>query len=181
MNGFAFLRNAMRDRGIGAVTRSSRMTIARVIGALPSPCARIVEYGAGDGVITEALLAHLASGATLYGIERNPAFLRDLGRIRDPRFRLCAGDVRSEMAALFAQTGGGFDAIVSSLPLAMFTPDERASVVQVARDALRPGGRFIVCQYTPLILPLLRAHFHHVRIRTAFWNFPPYLVMVATR
>lgn len=181
MNGFAFLRNAIRDRSIGAVTRSSRATIARVVNALPSPCARVVEYGAGDGVITEALLGRLAPDAMLYGIERSPAFLRELARIRDQRFRLCAGDVRSEMSTLLAQTGGGFDAVISSLPFAIFTSDERAAIVRVTRDALRPGGRFIVCQYTPLILPLIRKHFTRVRIKTAVWNFPPYLVMVATR
>jgi len=181
MNGLAFLRNAMRDRGIGAVTRSSRQTVARVADSLPSSCTNVVEYGPGDGVVTRALLDRLPANGRLLTIERNEAFLSELRRISDPRFVVRAGDVRVDAATLRTLMPGPIDAVVSSLPFAIFTPEERVAIIRMTRDALRPGGRFIVCQYTPLILPLLRAHFTHVRIRTAPWNFPPYLVFVGEK
>lgn len=181
MDGLSFFKMWTRDRCVGAVTKSSRQTVARVIASLPSPCANVVEYGPGDGVVTRALLAVLPRHGRLLAIERNAAFLSELKAIGDPRLVVRIGDVRVDALALRSLASGPIDAIVSVLPFACYESREREAIIRATHDALRPGGRFIACQYTPLILPALRRTFASVRIRTAPWNFPPYLVLVATR
>lgn len=181
MDGFEFFRMWTRDRHVGAVTKSSRQTVTRVAGSLPSPCASIVEYGPGDGVVTRALLERLPPNGWLLAIERNGAFLPELHAIGDSRLVVRIGDVRVDAPVLRSLAPSPIDAIVSVLPFACYEPHERAAIIRATHDALRPGGRFIVCQYTPLILPLLRRVFASVRIRLAPWNFPPYLVLIATR
>lgn len=181
MNGLDFIRTWRRDFRVGAVTRSSRQTVARVADSLPDSCVNIVEYGPGDGVLTRALLAKLPANGRLLAIERNAAFLPELTALNDPRLVARIGDVRVDAPTLRLLMPGPIDAVVSSMPFPIYTAAERALVIRATYSALRPGGRFIVCQYTPLILPLMRRTFPAVRIRTAWWNFPPYLIMVATR
>ena len=63
---------------VGAITRSSGYLVRSVADKLPVNLSTIVEYGAGDGVMTRILLEHLAPTGRLIAIEANDAFIDEL-------------------------------------------------------------------------------------------------------
>ena len=50
-----FLKNALSDRKIGAVTMSSDYVIADVLRRLPKNPRLVIEYGPGEGAVTRAI------------------------------------------------------------------------------------------------------------------------------
>jgi phospholipid N-methyltransferase len=155
----AFLKNAIFDREIGAMTMSSQYVVRRVIKRLPQPLMRVVEYGSGNGVMTRALLDHLSPDGTLVAIESNPLFVAELRRINDKRLTVISGKVQDALRVDGARLLGA-DAIVSSIPFSFLTPDERNAVVSDTHTLLAAGGSFIIFhQYSWLMAEVLAAKF----------------------
>ena len=67
-----FIKIAMKDyKKVGAITLSSRHTIRRVLRGLKPGYKYIVEYGAGNGVVTKEILKHLPADGRVVAIELN--------------------------------------------------------------------------------------------------------------
>ena len=179
MKNIDFIKTAVQDYHVGALTKSSRYTVRAVVKHI-NPLARvIVEYGAGDGIVTKKLLDRLPPQGKLAAIEMNKALLPHLRRIRDPRLSVIEGD-----AIMLSKNFGRFgcadtDAVVSSIPFTFLTPKKREELIHNTRKNLARGGQFIVFQYTPLVFPLLKKHFKQVKVYYEVRNFLPYFIMVA--
>ena len=54
-------------------------------------------------------------------------------------------------------------------------------IVSETAAALRPGGEFLVYQYSAFVRPLLEPRFAHVQDRRVWMNIPPARIFRATR
>lgn len=177
----SFLGSLLRHpRTIGTLSPASPFTAKRVAQALPAHARTALELGAGNGALTRALLARLPADGRLLAVEMRPELARELEAIGDPRLVVFEGDARDVKADAARHGFAQFDAIISSLPFALFDEAARAKVLDDAHGLLAPDGALIVCQHAPTLLPELKKRFE---VDTSFepLNLPPYFVMKARR
>jgi phospholipid N-methyltransferase len=141
-----------------------------------------VEYGPGVGTITAEVLKRMHRDARLVALETNPEFVAYL-KAHFPADRLLveqrsAADVR---AVLAEQGLPGADCIISGIPFSTLPPDVRDVILRATRDALLPGGRFLVYQFSGKVLPHLEKHFGSVRTEFELLNILPARLFYCTR
>ena len=178
-----FLNTALHDYKVGAITPSSRFVVKQIIKKLPRhSCAYIIEYGAGDGIITKALLEHLPRDGKLIAIEMNPHFIALLKKIRDSRLEVIHGDVLHLCKNLSDLKLPRIDAVISGIPFSFFNSDERHLIAKQTYQKLSEHGRFILYQFSPLMYPYLNKYFKKkISISLELRNIPPYLIIVAEK
>jgi phospholipid N-methyltransferase len=130
-----WIRNPL---AMGALAPSSK-SLAKLMARDIAAGSRVLELGAGTGTVTEALLATGVAPEDLYVVERERQFVKILQR-RFPRCHVVAADALE--LDLPSGTEGGFDFIVSGLPLLCFSPDKRYRILQGALRLLKPHGHF---------------------------------------
>ncbi len=177
-----FIKIAVKDyKKVGAVTITSPHTIRRVLKGLKPGSKYIVEYGAGNGVITKEILKTLPEDGKLVAIELHAPLLEKLSEIQDKRLIVINGDVLKESGDFNRLGLPTVDAVISSLPLALFSGKERKQLVEHTYKGLSEGGRFIICQYSLLALPLLKRVFKKINYSLELRNIPPYFVIVGEK
>jgi phospholipid N-methyltransferase len=141
-----------------------------------------VEYGPGVGTFTERVLERLAPDAVLLTIDTNADFTKYLStKIRDSRLRAVTGsaaDVRTIMADF------GFDEadyILSGLPFSTLPPGVGPAIAEQTAEALRPGGAFLVYQFSPKVLDYISPYFDHIDRGFEWRNVPPATLFWAWR
>ncbi|MBI3632589.1 MAG: methyltransferase domain-containing protein [Candidatus Vogelbacteria bacterium] len=173
---FTFLKEIFRDYKVGAITKSSRFVVKKVLSEIKASDKLIVEYGPGDGVVTKPLLKILSKEAQIISIEPNANFYKKLKKIRDKRLILIngyAGKTEDEIKQA--------DVVISSIPFTLMSKKEREEVIKFTHKTLKPRGKFVVYQYSTLVSPLLKKYFKTVNISLEIRNFPPYFFMVCTK
>lgn len=174
-----FLKNAVTDPNIGAATKSSKYVVKRVLGCLAKPLHNVIEYGAGDGVVTKALLQELAPEGRLLAIESNIRFIQTLRQINDKRLQVLHGRVE---CLLPEQISFQADAVVSSIPCFFLTPEDRLAIIAHTYKMLAPGGNFIVFhQYRRLMLKPLNEYFTSVSVLFEPRNIFPCFILDARK
>ena len=160
---------------LGSIWPSSKYLVDEVL--RPVDWARadvIVEYGPGVGTITGEILRRMRADAHLVVIETNPAFVKFLrSEYPDPRFHVAFESAANVGAIL---TGLGLpqaNYIISGIPLGSMPEALRSDIVARTREALVPGGRFLVYQFTSRVLPQLQRTFGDVRRGMERRNIPP--------
>ena len=181
MNALNFIKVALKDYKVGAITISSRFVVNRVLKALPPGVKNVVEYGAGNGVITKEILKMLPSDGSLIAVELNKELLPLLESIRDKRLRVVAKDVAEFLEESRSGNRVPADAVVSGIPFTFFPPAKRRLIVDGTHGILSAGGEFVVYQYSLLMLPILKKKFRTARIGFEFRNLPPYFIMAAKK
>ena len=135
-----------------------------------------VEYGPGVGTFTQHILDRLAPDAILLAIDTNPDFTTYLAASsRQPRLRAVTGsaaDVREIMADF------GFDDadfILSGLPFSTLPTGIGPAIAEATSEALRPGGAFLVYQFSPKVREYIAPAFRpdRPRFRMASTFRPP--------
>ncbi|MDE2314006.1 MAG: methyltransferase domain-containing protein [Elusimicrobia bacterium] len=177
---FSYFKVFMGDRGVAAITPSSRYLVRRVMKALDLDHAKdVIEYGAAQGVMTRTLLGKIHKDSKILAIELNKNLFDSLREISDPRLTIYNGDVREidEIARRFGV--GSADVIFSGIPFAFLSPEDRHTLLKKTSQLLRPGGRFVAYQVTTHLIPLLKRHFKKVRIELEIRNLPPHFVFTA--
>ncbi|OGZ97600.1 MAG: hypothetical protein A3I44_02885 [Candidatus Sungbacteria bacterium RIFCSPLOWO2_02_FULL_51_17] len=178
----AFLKGALRQfRLAGALVASSRYAAENVVKRLSRGFSYIVEYGAGDGAITKRILRGLSRDGTLVAVELNEAFLPYLHAVGDSRLKVVHGDVTSIARTLPALNLPRIDGVVSGIPFTFLEPEQREEVVSNTWKHLSCGGRFVLYQTTPLMVPVLKRHFRRVKVYYELRNLPPYFIIVAEK
>ena len=176
-----FVTRLASDFKVAAPAASSSYVVRRVLEAIPARARRVVEYGPGDGVVTEALLGSLDPEATLHAVERNSFFVQDLHeRLRDPRLTVVHDDALQCAERMIIDGEPPADAILTSIPLSLFSAGEVQRFFTSCEALLRPGAPFIVFhQYSPLVLPALKRQFRSVESAFEPRNFFPCFIFVA--
>ncbi len=160
---------------LGSIIPSSRFLVNRVLKPIDWQRARvIVEYGPGVGTLTGEILRRLHRDAHLVVIETNRDFVQFLRRsLPDQRLHVehtSAADVQLVLQRLGLPRASY---IISGIPLGSMPDPVRTDIVAKSRDALEPGGEFLVYQFTSRVLPVLRRTFGSVRRGFEGRNFPP--------
>lgn len=173
-----FLKTLLSDKQVGAVARTSKYVIRAILKNLgKKPANLIIEYGPGDGVMTRELLKHLSSKGSLVVIESNTNFNQALKKISDPRLKIINGKVQNIIPKFNRYGLSRIDAAISGIPFSMIGSADRDKIVKNTFHHLKAGGNFIVYQYSPLMLQLLKRHFKKVKISFEVRNIPPCFIM----
>lgn len=81
-----------------------------------------------------------------------------------------AADVREIIAGLgFEQA----DYILSGLPFSTLPPGIGPKIAEETAAAIRPGGAFLVYQFSPKVREFIAPHFDRIERGFEWWNVPP--------
>ena len=160
---------------VGSIIPSSGRLIRKMLGPVDwSRCRTFVEYGPGVGTFCRPILDRLAPDARLIAIDTNADFVRYLrGTIADPRFHAVSGSA-ADVAQIVRDHGDdGADYILSGLPFSTLPPGVGPAIAQATHDVLRPGGAFLVYQFSPKVKDFLTPNFTNIDHDMEWWNVPP--------
>ncbi|MGC9941170.1 MAG: methyltransferase domain-containing protein [Verrucomicrobiota bacterium] len=177
-----FLREwIVNPQRTGAVAPSSPQLASAMARWLPrNPESYVLELGPGTGAVTDALLKRGLREDRLVAIERNPT-LAKLLRKRFPRAHIITGDAweLDNLLTELPQPVTAVGAIISSLPLVNFKPEEAEALAQKIRNILEPQGTWV--QYTYQIHKLRSRGSSTFKLRASkivWFNLPPARVSV---
>ena len=144
----------------------------------------VAEYGAGTGVLTQAISRRLTAGAKCISVEIDP-LLADMAARRVPSACVRIGSVVDIEAICAAEGVSTVDSVVSGLPWAAIDPGRQREIVRATLRILRPNGFFVTFAHPQgLLFPpgrhfrrLLDRKFAFVERTPMVWrNFPPAFV-----
>lgn len=179
-----FFRQFVKHPGmIGSIIPSSSVLVDRVLDNVDWNRTRLfVEYGPGVGTFTQGILERLHPDATLLAIDLNLDFVAYLeSQIADPRLRVVHGsaaDVRRFVAEAGYQQA---DYVLSGIPFSTLPDGVGASICAETRAALRPGGAFLIYQYSRYIRRLIDPLFDRIGDELEWRNIPPCRIFTAMK
>ena len=160
---------------VGSVIPSSRAVIDKMLDPVDwSRCKLFVEYGPGVGTFTEHVLRRMAPDATLIAIDTNDDFVRYLtAKFRDNRLLAVNGSA-ADVRAIIADCGFQHaDYILSGLPFSTLPAGIGPAIAAQTYEALRPGGAFLVYQFSPKVRQYIAPHFERIDRGFEWFNIPP--------
>lgn len=175
---FYFLsRFLLSPKKIGSITPSSRFLIQALLEPIDwHKLSCIVELGAGTGVVTEEIERRRRTFCLPVIFEMDP-YLSQLLQKKYPTAEICsdASRLRMELKRLGMNQ---VSCVVSSLPFANFTLQERFHILQEIRQGLTSDGLFVAYQYSLQLKPLLEEFFQQIEVRFVPFNLPPAFVYI---
>ena len=168
---------------VGSVIPSSKILIDRMLAPVDwKACKLFVEYGPGVGTFTQHILQRIAPDAAVITIDTNPDFTSYLKqKFTDSRLLPVTGsavDVRSIM------NDHGFeqaDYVLSGLPFSTLPPGLGPKIAAETAAAIRPGGAFLVYQFSPKVREFISPHFDRIDRGFEWVNIPPATLFWAWR
>ncbi len=152
-------------RMLGSIVPSSRFLIRQLLEPVDWAQARvIVEYGPGVGVITTEVLRRMGPDAMLIAIETNPDFVSYLREsIKDERLHVVEGSAESvdEILRRYGQSNASY--VISGIPFSTIPAPVRERILLKTCEVLKPGGSFLVYQFSSRVLQDLQRIFRYVR------------------
>jgi phospholipid N-methyltransferase len=160
---------------VGSVIPSSRILIERMLKPVDWENTKLfVEYGPGVGTFTRPVLDKMAEDATLIAIDTNPDFVKYLRRsIHDPRLVPVNGSAADVEAIVREHGFESADYVLSGLPFSTLPPGVGDDIAQATAQVIRPGGAFLVYQFSPKVLDFLKPHFGRIDRGFEWINVPP--------
>jgi len=167
-----FLKNPVM---VGSIIPSSRVLIDKMLEPVDWANTKLfVEYGPGVGTFTRPVLDRLTSDATLVTIDTNPDFTRYLREhIDDPRFVPVTGSAADVEQILADRNLGSADYVLSGLPFSTLPPGVGDAIAEATAKVIRPGGAFLVYQFSPKVRDFIQPHFEPIRRGFEWLNVPP--------
>jgi phosphatidylethanolamine/phosphatidyl-N-methylethanolamine N-methyltransferase len=167
-----FARNFIRSPlSVGTFLPSSSYVVERVVEQIDWQRAKtVIEFGAGLGTISSALLERMPAQGRLLLIETNAEFAAHLQQtLRDHRVIVAHGSA-ADVADLMQQHRlGQADVVVSGIPFTTLPRPVRERILAATAEVLAQDGQFVVYQYTRAVLRHLRGRFE-VRRSTTEWR-----------
>jgi phospholipid N-methyltransferase len=134
----------------------------------------VVEFGPGVGTITRQMLQQLSPDAKLIAMETNRDLAAHLERnIEDSRLHTRLTSAKNVGKALSSLRERGADYIISGIPLSTMPKQERMAIIRNTWKALKPGGVFLVYQFSGLSQDWLEEVFGPVHQQIELRNIPP--------
>ena len=160
---------------VGSIIPSSRVLIDRMLGPVDWENTKLfVEYGPGVGTFTRPILEKLGPDATLLTIDTNADFTRYLREaIDDPRLVPVTGSAADVEKILVDRGFDKADFILSGLPFSTLPPGVGQAIGAATAQVIRPGGAFLVYQFSPKVQDFIRPHFERVERGFEWINVPP--------
>jgi phospholipid N-methyltransferase len=133
-----------------------------------------VEYGPGVGTFTRPVLDRLGADATLLTIDTNPDFTSYLReQISDSRLVTVTGSAADVEKILAERSLGDADYVLSGLPFSTLPPGVGDDIAEATAKVIRPGGAFLVYQFSPKVLDFIKPHFEPIKRGFEWINVPP--------
>lgn len=164
---------------IGSIVPSSPRLAAAMARWIPrDPESYVLELGPGTGPVTEALLQRGLREDRLIAIEFNETLAATLQK-KFPRAHIIAGDAWQMDELLRKISVESVGAVISSLPLLNFTPEQATALAGKIRAVLEPQGHFVQFSYQ-IAKKRTRGgdHFNLVDSQLVWLNLPPARVSV---
>ena len=167
-----FLKNPVM---VGSIIPSSRVLIDKMLRPVDWKNTRLfVEYGPGVGTFTRPVLDQLGPDATLVTIDTNADFTRYLREsIDDPRLVAVTGSAADVEKILLERGLGQADYVLSGLPFSTLPPGVGDAIAEATSNVVRPGGAFLVYQFSPKVRDFIEPHFDRVERGFEWVNVPP--------
>lgn len=147
----------------------------------------MIEYGAGDGAITEVILNKMSSNSRLLILETNNSFISVLReRFVDPRITIIHDSVENIKNVCREIGLNNANYVVSGVPFSFLRKNIISDVIKDTAGILQPKGKFII--YQSLVNTLTRhlymrreveKYFNIRSKKNLFYNFPPLFVLEA--
>lgn len=165
-----FLGTLVREPlSVGAVAPSSRRLADHMVADIV-PGSRVIELGAGTGVLTQAILDSGVDGSDLVVIEQNEAFSEML-RKRFPGVAVITGNALG-LNRYAGALSGPADFVVSGLPLLLFTPGRKLRLLHQVFSILTEEGAFHQFTYGGRC-PVERAVLRRLGLEATLLRFTP--------
>ena len=160
---------------VGSVIPSSKILIERMLEPVDwANCKLFVEYGPGVGTFTQQILDRLSPDATLLTIDTNPDFTAYLnGKVTDARLEAVTGSAANVRKIMADRGFESADFILSGLPFSTLPPGVGPKIAQETAAALRPGGAFLVYQFSPKVREFIDPCFDRIDRAFEWINIPP--------
>lgn len=160
---------------VGSIIPSSNKLIRKMLARVDWENTKVfVEYGPGVGTFCRHILDRLGPDAKYIAIDTNAdfvAYLRDT--IVDPRFSAIHGSA-ADVNAIVADHGAEkADYVLSGLPFSTLPPGVGDAIGQATAEVIRPGGAFLVYQFSPKCRDFIDPYFGRVDHDMEWWNVPP--------
>jgi phospholipid N-methyltransferase len=179
-----FFRQFVKHPGmIGSIIPSSATLVNRMLDQVDWQNVRLfVEYGPGVGTFTQAILDRLHPDATLLAIDLNLDFVAYLeAQFDDDRLKVVHGSAADVRRFVREAGHAKADYILSGIPFSTLPDGVGAAICAETRAALRPGGAFLVYQYSRYVRRLLDPVFSQVSDELEWRNIPPCRMFCAVR
>ena len=174
-----------RPREIGAVRRSSPALGIAMAEAVRWPeRAAVIEAGAGDGAITEHLLAAKPRETPFLAVELNQTCAHALAR-RIPDVRVVVDDLANLCSICAREKVGEVGVVVATLPWSVIPEDKQVRMLEEIVGTLSPGGQLLFYVYIQALgfwrrspfAQILRERFRTIERGSVVWkNVPPAVV-----
>jgi phospholipid N-methyltransferase len=175
-----FLKNPVM---VGSIIPSSRVLIEKMLAPVDWATTKLfVEYGPGVGTFTRPVLDKLGPDAKLVTIDTNPDFTHYLkDSIDDPRLVAVNGSA-ADVEKILADHGlGPADYVLSGLPFSTLPPGIGDEIAKATAKVIRPGGAFLVYQFSPKVRDFIKPHFEPIKRGFEWINVPPAVLFWAYR
>ena len=175
-----FLKNPVM---VGSIIPSSRVLIEKMLGPVDWENTKLfVEYGPGVGTFTRPILEHLREDATLLTIDTNADFTKFLKEsIDDPRLVPVTGSAADVEKILVERGFTKADYVLSGLPFSTLPPGVGEAIAEATAGVIRPGGAFLVYQFSPKVHDFIKPHFERIKRGFEWVNVPPATLFWAWR
>jgi phospholipid N-methyltransferase len=160
---------------VGSIIPSSRFTIAKMLAPVNwDECALFVEYGPGVGTFCRPVLDRLRRDGTLIVIDTNPLYIDYLrATITDSRFHAVLGSAADVEEIVRAHGFEHADYVLSGLPFSTLPDGVGPAIAEGTWRVLRPGGAFLVYQFTAKARAFMERHFQRIDNGFELWNVLP--------
>lgn len=160
---------------VGSIIPSSGKLIRKMLARVDWQSTKLfVEYGPGVGTFCQPILDRLGPDAQYIAIDTNPDFVAYLrNAIRDPRFSAVQGSAADVDAIVADHDHEKADYVLSGLPFSTLPPGVGDRIAAKTAEVLRPGGAFLVYQFSPKVKDFLDPEFERIDHDMEWWNVPP--------
>lgn len=149
---------------VGSIIPSSRFTIQRMLKPVKwDECRLFVEYGPGVGTFCRPVLERLPRDGRLIVIDTNPLYIDYLkATIADSRFIPVLGSAVDVEEIVRANGFDHADYVLSGLPFSTLPDGVGPAIVAATHRVLRPGGAFLVYQFSARARDFMARHFTRI-------------------
>ena len=160
---------------VGSIIPSSRFTIRKMLAPVKwDECRLFVEYGPGVGTFCRPVLERLRRDGQLIVIDTNPLYIDYLNAtITDSRFAAVLGSAADVEAIVKAHGHDHADYVLSGLPFSTLPDGVGAQIAAATHRVLRPGGAFLVYQFSAKARLFMARHFTRIDAGFEWLNVLP--------
>ena len=160
---------------VGSVIPSSKTLIDKMLEPVDWQSTKLfIEYGPGVGTFTQHILDRLAPDSTLLTIDTNPDFTDYLNsKFMDSRLEAVTGSAANVRKIMAERGFSEADYILSGLPFSTLPAGIGPAIAAETAEALRPGGAFLVYQFSPKVREFIAPHFDRIDKGFEWVNIPP--------